>query len=195
MALPATDTFDRADGTGLGASWTVINGNFSIVSNQAQGTVSVDYNLVYWSADAAPNDQYSQLVAVAIGADGGGPACRMSGTSFATASYYNIAAFSGSADTVLKVVAGVETSLGSVTSDYANGDLPKISAIGTVVTAYKNGTANGAFSDAAISTGQFGMMNWNNIGYLFNDWEGGDPSAMPVPTRSRKLATQQRMTA
>lgn len=189
MTVIAADNFNRANGA-PGANWTAVINSFTIVSNAIDGTNGADYNVMYWNADAFPDDQYSQLKISA--ATDGGPAARITGTNLATAKLYYIDARTGS-DRLLKLILGTETQIASLPTYLAN-DIAKLHPTGTSIQAYKNGIANGSpATDSAAPTGSAGVAMFS-AGAAYEDWEGGTPTPPIPPLRiARIMAPQQRM--
>lgn len=175
MAVIANDPFTRANGP-VGANYAIVVNGLTIVANEAVGVLANDFNIVYWSANSFPNDQYAQAKYVNPGGSGAGPATRVSGNSTATMNSYNIVAFGG-ADRLNKTVLGVETQLGNLSATYVNGDIGKVSSIATTHRVYRNGSLVGTFTDAALSSGSAGIFSFGTDS-TFDDFEGGSVETM-----------------
>lgn len=189
MSLPATDNFTGSDGTQLttySANWTLNNsgatGDFDIQSNNlAEDGGSAIYG-AHWNADSFNNDQYAQAVYYTSGSssNGIGIAVRVIGTSVRT--FYCWLSDTGGTNAAYleKVIAGVETQLGSTTAKWTNGITAKITAVGTTITPYINGSTTGtpgAQTDASdnITAGYAGIAAWgDNTINKIDDWEGGN---------------------
>lgn len=170
MALPASDTFNRADSGSLGSNWTEIHppgGVFTISSNAAacSGTGSGDH-CAYWNADAFANDHYSAVV-IAVSPTFAGPAVRCSGDTSSGNSYHLL----GSDTHTWLQVGTTVTSLGSWGGSAVAGDTLKLSAVGTAVTINLNGSDLANFTDATLSSGSSGIAGYNGSGKS-DSWTG-----------------------
>ncbi len=181
MAILATDTFDRADSTDLGAVWDVVPGltNCQIVGNRVRsGVANTDdiesYNGVTW-----PDDQYAQLtVAVLTGTDlQVGTAVRCSTT--VASAYFGFA----HTDTggamhyqLWRVVSGTFTLLGTDPTDPVVGDVVRTEAEGTTIRLQRNGTTLMQVTDTNLASGRAGVAFYAAV--LANAegdaWEGGN---------------------
>lgn len=180
MAVLATDNFDRANASTLGANWTDIDAVFGITSNQASYR-AVAFGLTEYTNVSAPNDQYAKCTLktlVATTDEGPGPAVRISGTSASRNAYF------GQCNTteirLYKVVAGTFTQLGTDAAPAAVNDVIEIDANGNQITLKKNGTTIiGPIADSSLTTGAWGL--WATGGaadsVAVDNWEGGDFSA------------------
>lgn len=196
MTALATDDFNRADSTGLGANWTAIpsNGSGFVRSNTFSSTtddpVAAYYNGVTW-----PANQYAQckiLTPLSTGGDnGGGPAVRCSG--LANTAYFTLAHSAGTQ--IYSVVAGSYNQEGSDSNVPANTNLLYLEIQGTAPGALilkVAGTTRITATSALIAAGNAGIFGaYENNPTLLDDWEGGDFSgggASVVPV----LMTQYR---
>lgn len=173
----ASDDFNRADAATLGANWTTQTSNtFEILSNQAK--VAVDASVsAFYSAASFPDNQYSQVVAAAVGAVATmGPTVRASGA-VPNNSYYLLLAFpSGAGQGIYKVVNNSSSILQSVGFNIVADDVLRLEVSGTTIVAKKNGTQVGIdSSDTAVGSGSPGLFNNQNaaIEAAFDDWFGG----------------------
>jgi hypothetical protein len=74
-----------------------------------------------------------------------------------------------------KTVAGVETNLGSYGVVEAHGDVLKIGASGSTITAYYNGIQRIQVTDTAITSGKHvGWGGYDAYAVRFDNWSGGD---------------------
>lgn len=179
MTALATENFNRADSTGLSsANWTTANSctSFNIASN----TGAVLFNTFggnYYNAVVWPNAQYGQVVLaspLATSADEGvGPVVRLASGAFTG---YWVQA--GAGDTRLyKIVGGTFTQLGSTDTASSIGDVIKLVANGTSITATRNGTAicGTPVTDASISSGNVGIFGSSSgPNAALDSFEGGD---------------------
>lgn len=83
-----------------------------------------------------------------------------------------------------KIVANTETTISSWTSrTNNNGEVWKLTAEGTTLTATAGGSDLATATDSAISSGAAGVWSWES-GTYWDDWSGGNVSAgaaTPVP--------------
>jgi hypothetical protein len=88
MALPASDTFTRANNTVLGGDWSLNLGAFGINSNACYPRNSGNDCAARWVTDSFNANQYSELTITNVGASNIalGPAVRLSTSGAAT--YY-----------------------------------------------------------------------------------------------------------
>lgn len=200
-SLPAggsTDNFDRADNNALGGSWTESE-NFAdalrILTNQLRVSnrpVANQLNrgfAVFGSAN--PADQFAQIVfkakvGAAVEAEAG-PCVRASaaGTHNSFTGYMLLYGGSTPRIRIVKYVAAPldggdgfagTTILGTFTVTLVANDVLKLEVIGTAIKAFVNGVERISVTDAAIATGEPGVVcrTWfsMNPGAEFNsDWD------------------------
>jgi hypothetical protein len=180
------DTFTRANSGTLGANWTansdaITTGTIGIVSNSAQSVTGIGTGNAasfYNAATFLPN-QYSECIlnGSALGTNTHlvGPTVRGS-----AAGYYRFTGnMSNTAANVqlAKVVGGSFTSLASTSITLALGDLFRLEAIGTQLTAYWNGTQVFQVTDSDLPTGAPGIASFMAAASptaFTQSWEGGD---------------------
>lgn len=184
----ASDTFARADANPIGGNWTTLTSfsNAQIVSNAVEGTANTNcdsfYNAIVW-----PNDQWSQTTLVSIAGGFFGADVRMA--SAASSAYRpNWNGTSGGSGTLnfSKRVAGTNSSLGSITDTFNNGDTLLITAIGSQISVYHNNFLMMTATDAALASGNAGLLINPGSATLanarLNNWSGGGlVNAPPVP--------------
>lgn len=186
MSVLATDDFNRADSSSLGANWAVAQGDgagFAIASNACViESSSGNYRGSYYSAVSAPNDQYSQALITQLSNVAQGVTVRMI-TSGGVRNYY-AAGFNanefGGGSRIWKCVAGVFTSLATGSTSLAAGQTWYLEIQGTNLVFKINGATECTASDASLSSGQFGLMGAHSgaANYsVFDDWAGGDFAA------------------
>jgi hypothetical protein len=169
-----TDNFNRADGTGLGANWTfyATNGDFKIVSNQAQVVGSGTNSYDRYTGATFANDQYAQAT-MAVNPYNWGIVARMG----AAAESYMVRGgdlISLELRIYLSITGGATSLLAStgITADV--GDVIRIECEGTTIRAYKNGVLAGSVTDATYASGSPGMRG-DFAGFDgFDDFGGGD---------------------
>jgi len=174
MALPATDNFNRANGS-LGSNWTQANGtnNPRIASNTVGSYETVD-SLVYWNADSFNADQYAQLVYRSGNQNFLGPAVHVTSNNG-----YGMEIGAGSRY-LGKVVSGSYTELAQVNTAIVANAVYRMEITGTAIVVKQNGTTFFSVSDSALSSGSAGMQAYN-VGTpdQWDDWEGGNIGGSP----------------
>jgi hypothetical protein len=94
-----------------------------------------------------------------------------------------------------KVINGSFTNLVSNLSSITQGDVMKLQAVGSTLTAYKNGVLQTTVTDASIPHGQPGIFLYSNLHQIarLDNWSGNNissisltpiPSPAPAPTPS-----------
>lgn len=168
MSLPATDNFNRADANPIGGNWTTVPGQAAVqilssVATDVGGAVSA----AYWNADTPSNDHYSQ---VAAGAVPFGPMVRMN---TAQLDGYLLYCNGSPNATIYRMDNGsANATVASLSFTYAAGDILKLEAVGTALTAYKNGVSQGGGTSGTYTSGSVGIYIGN--GGTLDDWEGGN---------------------
>lgn len=201
MAVLATDDFNRANENPLsgGGVWTTQTGEaaMAVVNNTCQRSSNTDCASRY-SGVTAPADQYAQATMTVTAGnfndnrDGPALLVRMQSS---TQEYYRGVMTDTSGGSIVKRVAGVVTTLGTTTTNLINGATIRLEAQGTTLRLFQNGAQLISVTDAALSSGQFG------IGYSSEDstdnasldnWEGGDfvtgPNAAQIAAVTRSQA-------
>ena len=194
-ALPATDAFTDADYVRLnahGTSWTEQPspaGALYILSNSIYGgTEQEGFN--YWNADAFSNDQYSQLTVILVSNSplhSVGPSVRVSSSAFTGYALVVYDADGGTTHHLVlkKALAGVVTDIHDESyTTYAN-DVVKLTAVGTILSAYVNAIKIFDHVDADIAAGSAGVYHKNTSSSACkgDDWEGGDVASASVARR------------
>lgn len=172
MALPASDDF--AGSGALSASWTVLDGSTTRVSDQADAA-GVGANGSLWNADTFNDDQYAE-VTIGSTTPNCGPATRLT-VSGATGTGYVVTATG--ANITLYRWNGNEsyTSIAALGGSVTTGDVVRLESEGTTHRVYKNGTQVGSDqTNATYTTGSAGMFLYDATATL-NAWEGGNLAA------------------
>lgn len=175
-----TDNFDRADSGSLGANWTeVITGftvsGYQITSNVANPKVSGTTQIAIYTGSSFGNDQYAQSVG-AVSPYSWGIVVRMS----SGGNGYSLSTPDSGTPLIIGVVAGGATShLQTITGvGVAVGDVIKLTAQGSTLRAYKNGTQVGTDQiDTTYTTGSPGILGVFTGFDEHDNFEGGDLSA------------------
>lgn len=178
----ATST-DAFAGTGsFGASWTRQNDTSNATASRIAGAavtgaspplIEIPY---YCNAVTLANDQWSEVVIDGSYITGSlyvGATVRAAGTTAGTFDYYavNVTSTTWFLD---EVVNGVSTThlTGSVT--VAHGDVIRISAIGSTISAYLNGALLGAKVDTTLTAGFAGFTLYGTGQTGFASWAAGE---------------------
>lgn len=166
-ALVVSDNFP---GSSLSANWTVVTDSFVVSSGIAGGVTSSKWSTAYWSHDAFPANQYSQMVPAA-GAGGSnfwvGASARVQPTTDPTTPYGYMCGGGGGvwAGSVFlyRMNGGSSTLLTTESTTGApNGSTLKISAVGSTISCYVNGTQVLTTTDSTYATGQPGFTEATN---------------------------------
>lgn len=170
--------------------------NYDGTGNAVASTL--DQNVfAFDSSNVYQPDQYSvvRVGALSVGNDYNRATTRASGAGDANINNYSLLT-SGDHVELMEWVAGVETALTDyVSTTVTSADLLELQSVGSAHTTLLNGIIVGTHTDATHTTGTAGFGLFNGTGGVtatMTDWEGGIITE-GGPTRSRKLATQQRM--
>jgi hypothetical protein len=175
-ATSASDNFARADGS-LGPNWTDISdGGLAISSGSVIGTVgSVTGDA--WTANSFGGDQFSQVAVTSTQLSGGqwiGPAVRVQNSgqdAYVGFYYWNF----GSPELMLFKRSGggwAQISGAFSVSPLPAGTQLELTAVGSAVTLYENGTKVLSATDSGITGGAPGIMAYGNA--EAGSWSGGD---------------------
>ena len=171
--LSVTDNFNRADeALDASANWTSDYGTtsaaLSIVSNVVKCDNASLANSMYWSADAFADAQYAQTVVNGDGNDGGASVRGGSGDNYMVNNY-------GGSITILQFNANSYDTIASQSGDYDGSSTYKITANGTALATFENGSATGMPSgtDASLTSGSAGIFSYGTT-LTHDDWAGGD---------------------
>ena len=144
-------------------TWTESADVFSILSNAVRVTGTTAYAWARADADLASTDHYAQVTIVnqtSVDFNEGGPIIRKDSTStatFYTAMFGHSTSFGIDRHELEKFVSGTNTLLGSVdtTNTFSAGEVLKVQANGSTISAFKNGGAltMSPQTDTSITTG------------------------------------------
>jgi hypothetical protein len=182
----ATDDFNRADNTTLGANWTLVDRTMGIASGAAVPGV-LNWCSAYYNAAVFTDDQWSEVVVGAAIAGGGGlgPMVRMK-TDF---SYYYLYA-DGSFIYLQKITAGsAATTIATITQTIGIGADLLLDVQGSTLKSFINGVCRNISTDTSNTTGTPGMFCFG-AGAVGNTqitgWLGGTyVAAVGQPTMRR----------
>ena len=180
MALPASDTFANL------SNWTTLSGSPWVSSNRytGNGTTSSSMAMSYWTPDTPNDAQYSECAFDSAGNTNayGGPMVRCA---TGAASGYGFQSGSNGAADIVKYSSGTRTSLASASmGTLSNGDVLRIEANGSTITAKLNGSTSGcpaAQTDSTYTSGRLGISAryyYQISGYhiYLKTWAGGNLS-------------------
>lgn len=177
----ASDNFNRADESPIAAPWTKVGSgsNFNLTSN-ALVKGSADDSAYYYSGAATGADQYSEAKQVVKPFNNDwGPAVRITGAAINMYCYDSYV----TDEQIFKEVAGVYAGIAHAGNDASvAGDVLRLEASGTTLTAFKNGVQRLSGTDASFSSGQPGIFIFEGGAGVIDDWAGGDLGAPPAPT-------------
>jgi hypothetical protein len=208
-----TDNFNRADSSsGLGANWTHHSSTGAgITSNQfkVQNTFA---GISRWVTEASAADHYSELKVINTGAATLGPAVRMpvlASSNSSTGDYYMLVTNSTNTQVLIRRKDNLATSLttlGAAVSHTVNsGDLLRLTASGTNLIGYVNGTEviRRDTSLAPLTAGGQGVGFYASgvTDIVADDWGGGDlttarsaqqyTDVLRTPTSADRRSAQQ----
>jgi len=185
MPVAATDSFTGANGTALPAHdsrWIEINGSFDLLNNGARCDNAAGVGIFQaagWSGQPFADDQYSECtLGAVVHNDFMGVIVR--GDIYAPAVTFYIYWGHDTNQYLHKVVAGAFTPLDSLASGWSLGDVIRLEANGTTLTAKLNGTTIFEVNDADISSGAPGIGALGTGATLLDIWEGGDLGGAPA---------------
>lgn len=178
----ASDGFNRADG-GLGANWTATKDFFGttavlqIVSNQAAGDAGGNWPLSIWTADSFPDDQYCQatyaggttFVTVFVRAAANG-SNHLTGYGF----YFRLSDHAWGLDRFNGD--STATHLQSGIGSFSAGDVLRIEAVGTEISAFINGAPFASGTDSTYTSGSAGLGITGSDAQA-DDWSAGSMAA------------------
>lgn len=179
-ATTITDNFDRTDNADMSVgapfSWTDVVGDQQIVSNTVQRTAGAQVCRARAESDLSGSDHYAQVVATAIA---GGTRYAQVAARYASAAdtaYWNRFVAGTTTLRVFKVVEGVETALGTgTTQTFSNPDSIQMRCNGSTLDSYLNGSSVESFTDTAITTGtRCGIGMNSNANVTIDDFEAAD---------------------
>jgi hypothetical protein len=187
--LPATvasDDFNRADNTTLGANWTLVDRTMGISSGSAIPTV-LNWCSAYYNAYAFTDDHYSEVIVGANIAGGGGlgPMVRMK----ADFSYYYLYA-DGSFVFLQKITAGsASTTLATITFSIGLGSQLGLDVQGSTLKSFCNGVCKDIRTDTSNTTGIPGIFCFGagaTTNTMISGWNAGNYVApLGQPTMRR----------
>lgn len=176
-----TESFDKADGVGLGPdlTWTSVFGTWRTDSNKAGKSANITtVEHARADSDLSSADHYAQVV-WDFNSPFGGPCARVDASGAKT--FYTV--FCGSPLYLVKLVAGTQTNITN-TSSCSVGNTMQVRINGSALTGWKNGTQVISTTDTAI-TGNLrcGLQLYYHNNGVFNNFLAADlavATAVPV---------------
>jgi hypothetical protein len=168
-----SDDFNRADSTDLGPNWVEVSGDWSIISNQlSPGTTGT--TVVLRAATAmATNNNFAQITIATTVAVTQGVWCRGD----ATLNNGYMLRNNGTSWDLFSVVSGSFVNIGTFAAAAVNGDVVKIQANGTTITAFINGTQRITATNSAVATGtNVGIRSQATSGLRYDNFTAADLS-------------------
>jgi hypothetical protein len=152
------------------------------------GSINAKDLFAFWKANAFGRDQYAQLTiagGLTINSNWAYCTVRASGTTDATFNNYTFFTdgTTGTGHTGIATwINGVQVEILALATTFTTGDVMRIEARGTLVSAYKNGVLLGSVvnSNAALAGGAPGCGVFGNA-VTIDNWEGGDWAVSQPP--------------
>lgn len=179
MVALASDNFNRANQTGLGANWTQFTAQpqFNISSNTAvPADISTNDDFNFYSAVSFPNDQYSKMQATVSDSTGFGPGNVVRCNNTSGGNFYRyVTRHSGTNAIFDKQVNGTYTTVSNFTGPAWNdGDTWQVNVVGTTLTWLLNGVSQRTDTDSAVTSGSPGISVSTAVtSASIDNWEGG----------------------
>lgn len=175
-----TDTFVDTAGTALEShTATGTNGGWTWTDTGTAGAAAIgasnqlklasDNVALYLAATVGSNDQFAQCTIEHVTTNSF-QLCVRASFAASNPTFYGMRTSSGGTLQLFKCVAGAFTQLGTNGSAATIGDVLKLQASGTTITAFLNGTANITQTDTDISTGVPGLQVRNGDGAPVDPW-------------------------
>jgi hypothetical protein len=188
----AADNFQRADANPMSGSWGIPTSvpQLQIISHNVAVNATSQNSAEYYNGATFGNDQFSQAVVVTLatsGQPGPGVVVRLSASAM-TGYVARVQTGAGAGIYLDKIVANVTTNLFTASGATFNaGDTLKITAIGTLISVYRNGVLVNSATDASIASGQPGIFIWSgsSASGTVTNWAGGDATPIGTGTSSR----------
>lgn len=201
----ASDNFARGAG-GLGTNWTTNpseNAPSIVSSGIVDGPTISANNGAYYNAVSLPNDQFSEVTVAAFGGTSTSfvlPKCRQSASAKTSYSLQVSGALGAGAATftLFRIVGGTQTSIASATGQTLTvGDVLRVSAVGTTITAYQNGfqVLQAVDTNIAAGSGGFTLQALSATNAEISLWAGGNANVIPnYPSGSNRIHAGSRGT-
>jgi hypothetical protein len=184
MSLPGADNFD-VDADPLSSNWTTMPGAYACKASSGVAVYQSVTSLpagAFWNAGTFNADQWAQATRPVLTSAFAGPAVRMA-TSGTSADCYFLTPAGSSILRLYKMAAGTATQLGDnmiVTAMNAS-TIIKITAVGSVISAYRDGVLVDTRTDSTYASGAAGIV-FTGFRTLDN-WQGGNIAPSVIARR------------
>jgi hypothetical protein len=175
-------------------TWANIAGTLGIKSNQLYQPTGASIDYARAEADVTTVDHQTDVTAAAIDSSGtfsiwygGGPCCRFDAAAH-TCYLFRVELSDVGRRYLYKVVAGTQTAISSSLNNTNGSEFGVsygVSAVGSTITGYRGGTAQGNVTDTSISTGTRGGMcvrgDESSSRSYWDNWSCADVAAAGAP--------------
>lgn len=188
-----SDDFNRADSTNLGAGWVEVSGDWSIISQQLSSGSAGGTIILRAATAMASSDHYAQVTISGTTAASHGIWIRGNSSGGLTSGY--LWRNDGASWNLFYVVGGSFTSIGSYAVAAVAGDVAKVQAVGSTITAYVNGTQRVSITDTNVPTGTGIGIRAESVSALrFDNFTAADVVAGATLTTVTETGTAQALT-
>jgi hypothetical protein len=198
--IEASDTFNRADSTNLGANWVEQGTPLEIESNYLENFDGSAAGFATWATELSSTDQFIEFTVVNYGtvaAKSIRMAVRCNDTSpgVGTNTYYDVGWDNIDKWTLTKFVSNVRTTLDSDTSTPTGPDTWRLQVVGSVLEFYLNGDLFLSAVDTDITSGGYVHVRIDSLNSAVDDFsagvfEVGSERAQAVTRRKTKTIGQ-----
>lgn len=186
-----SDDFNRADSSDLGAGWVEVSGDWSIVSQQLSPGSAGGTIILRAASAMATDDNYAETTIAATTAASHGVWCR--GNSSISNGY--LWRNDGTSWDLFSVVGGSFTAIGTYAAAAAPGDIARVQAVGSTITAYVNGIQRVSVTDTNVATGtSVGIRSESTAAIRFDDFTAADVTADATLTAAPESDSAQPLT-
>jgi hypothetical protein len=186
-----TDDFARPDSSNLGTDWAEVSGDWAILSGQLSPGSAGGTIILRLATPMATSDHFVQVTIAATTAASHGVWAR--GNSNITSGY--LWRTDGTEWTLFAVVGGSFTAIGSYTAAAAPGDVAKLQAVGSTISAYVNGVLRVSVVDTSVTTGTgVGLRGESTSAIRYDTFSAGDVSAGATLGTASSTETAQPLT-
>lgn len=186
-----SDDFARADSSNLGAGWVEVSGDWSIVSGQLSPGAAGGTIILRAAGAMASSDHYAQVKIAATVAASQGVWCRGNANISSGYLWRN----DGASWDLFSVVDGSFTVIGSYAAAAAPGDVAKVQAVGSTITAYVNGVQRVSVVNTHVTSGTSVGIRSESAGALrFDDFVAADVTAGATLGVAGATETAQQLT-
>ena len=168
-----SDNFNRADSTDLGASWSEVSGDWSIISNRLSSGNAGGTVLLRCAVPMATNDHSVQITIAATAPVSHGVWCRGNGSGGLTSGY--LWRNDGTTWDLFSVVGGSFSVIGTYAAAAAPDDVAKLQVVGSTVKGFVNGVQRVSVTDTGVASGtSCGVRAESTNAVLFDDFTAAD---------------------